>query len=407
MTAIRSVKATGRVSNPYILLEGEEGSGKTWELVCLSRSKKVGQTYAIEIGETRVNEYGAIPGSNVEVIDHDGTYHQILDQVVAVKAEAARAKAAGEPPVVLGIDSFSFFWAGLCEWTNQRARESRSGRRKLAEDPTAEVDPGRNLWNDAATRYTRVANNLVTFPGIVVVTARGGWVSATDPSTGQPFKDGRKDYSVECQKKLPFAVGTWVRMTRDNPPQLVANKSVHAGIKYEKAIRGGEQNTEQLSVPRGRDLLEWVIFDVNKYDPAVADSDHLRTFSAGALMPEEETSAPEEEAQQATPRRPRSADAATPSLDAMAAQIATQAITMTETETIGKAYKAAGTHVLDTLVTPDAVGTEAWNAVGAGPKPVQLRAWLSVCAECVKATGRSVAKQVEFLQHAAPWVGSA
>jgi hypothetical protein len=407
VTAIRSRKADGAVANPVVLLEGEEGAGKTTELVKLSRSPRVGQLYGIEIGETRLNEYGGLlPGADVEIIDHDGSYIQILDQIIAVKAEAQRAKDAGEPPVVLGIDSFTFLWNGLKDWVNWRARQSNANKTILAKDPAAEITIGRHLWNDADTRYYRIQNNLLTFPGIVIVTARGKWVSATDPRTGHPFKDGRKDYSVECNKALPHAAGTWVRLTRDGDPQLVACKSGHMGVKYEKGLRGGEVNTEDLQVPRNVDLLEHLIFEMLRYDPAKADTDQLRVFSAGGLMDEERAADPEE-AQQAAPRRLRSADAATPPLGAMAARIAAHAVTMVATEAIGKAYKAAGTHVLDTLVTPDAVGTEAWNAVGAGPKPVQLRGWLSACAECVKATGRSVAKQVEFLQHTAPGVGAA
>lgn len=290
---IRSRKATGKVANPFVLLEGEEGAGKTWEMVKLSKSQRTGQLYVIEIGETRVNEYGAMPGADVEVVEHDGSYAEILDQVLAVKAEAARAKAAGEPPVVLGIDSFTFLWDGLKEWLNGRARMSESNQRKLAADPAAEVDVGRHLWNDAESRYSRVQNQLLTFPGIVVVTARGKWVSQTDPRTGQPYRDGRKEYRVECHKSLPFAVGTWVRLTRDEEPQIVACKSVHVGIKYEKDQRGKEQNTETLRVPRDADLLDHLIFDVVKYDPAVADADQLRTFKAGPLDESEQATDPD------------------------------------------------------------------------------------------------------------------
>jgi hypothetical protein len=285
---IRSRKASGAVAPPFILLEGEEGAGKTWTAVQLSRSPRVGQTYALELGETRVDEYGGLmEGANVEVIEHDGSYHQILEQTLAVKAEAARAKAAGEPPVVLLWDSYTFFWDGLRDWVTERAKGSNSNKAKLAEDPAAEVDVGRHLWNDAESRYSRVTNQLMTFPGIVVVTARGKWVSGTDPRTGQPFRDGRKEYRVESHKSLPFSVGAWLRFTRDGDPQVVACKSGHVGVKYERDSRGQEQNTESISAPRGRDLLDYLIFDVMKYDAARGNSEQLRTFTPGALLDEE------------------------------------------------------------------------------------------------------------------------
>lgn len=300
-TGIRSKKATGKVSHPFILLEGEEGAGKTWELVTLSRSKRVGQTYILEIGETRVNEYGAIPGANVEVITHDGSYAQILEQVLAVKAEAARAHAAGEPPVVLGIDSFTFLWSGLKDWVTERARGSNSNQRKLAADPAAEIDIGRHLWNDAGSRYNRISNQLLTFPGIVVVTARGKWVSQTDPRNGQPYRDGRKEYSVECHRSLPYAVGTWLRLTRGEAPLVVACKSVHLGVKYERDTDGSEPNAQQVKVPRGADFLDHLIFDVIKYLPAEADADQLRVFTPGELDESERASDPDARPVQAVP----------------------------------------------------------------------------------------------------------
>jgi hypothetical protein len=285
---IRSRKASGTVAPPFILLEGEEGAGKTWNAVQMSRSPRVGQTYAIELGETRIDEYGGLmEGASIELIEHDGSYHQILDQALAVKAEAARAKAAGEPPVVLLWDSFTFFWDGLRDWITERAKGSNSNKAKLAQDPAAEVDVGRHLWNDAESRYSRVTNQLMTFPGIVLVTARGKWVSATDPRTGQPYRDGRKEYRVESHKSLPYAVGAWLRFTRDNDPQVIACKSGHVGVKYERDSRGQEQNTETISAPKGRDLLDYLIFDVIKYDATRANSEQLRTFTPGALLDEE------------------------------------------------------------------------------------------------------------------------
>ncbi|WP_336026790.1 hypothetical protein [Geodermatophilus sp. FMUSA9-8] len=98
-------KPTGRVPWPCVLLEGEEKAGKSWALAQLSTSDRIGPLYWIDLNEGAGDEYGAIPGARYELVEHDGSYAQVLAAVQAVKAEARRAADAGEKPVVLGIDT--------------------------------------------------------------------------------------------------------------------------------------------------------------------------------------------------------------------------------------------------------------------------------------------------------------
>ncbi|MEK8108694.1 hypothetical protein NKG94_34675 [Micromonospora sp. M12] len=95
--ALRTRQPTGRVPWPLILIEGGEKSGKSWACAQFSTSKRIGQMYWLDLGEGSADEYGAIPGANYLVIEHDGTWAQIQGAVDAVKAEAARAADAGEP----------------------------------------------------------------------------------------------------------------------------------------------------------------------------------------------------------------------------------------------------------------------------------------------------------------------
>ncbi|MCW2601831.1 MAG: hypothetical protein JWM02_3660 [Frankiales bacterium] len=278
--SINSRPPTGQVPYPVVLLEGEEKSGKTWAAVTLSISDRVGQTYVLDLGEGSADEYGAIPDVRFEVLEHDGTYAQILAQIEAVRDEAQRAKAADEPPVVLVVDTMTALWDGLKDWVSERARSKPSNQKKLSQDPAAELDVSRNLWNDAASRHARILNILLRFPGIVVMTARGKEVSSTDPSTGQPFRDGRKEYRVEGQKGLAFAATAWVRMSRTQQPIVVGARSVHAGI-----VPGKDDPKPITSDPEN--LLEWLIFDALKVDPATAQVRDLKTVTGGALTEDE------------------------------------------------------------------------------------------------------------------------
>ena len=280
VSTIRSRKPTGAVPCPVILLEGEEKAGKTWAAYLLSASERVGQMYVLDLGEGSADEYGAIPGASYEILEHDGTYAQILEQVTAVRDEAARVKEAGELPVVLVIDTATDVWEGLKDWVSERARSKPSNQKKLAQDPAAELDVSRNLWNDAGNRHNRLMNLLLRFPGIVVMTARGKAVSSTDPATGQPYRDGRKEYKVEGHKNLAYSATCWVRMSRTEQPIVVGVRSVHHGI------RPGKDDPKPITTDPDN-LLEWLIFDALKYDPATADVRDMKHVTGGALTEDE------------------------------------------------------------------------------------------------------------------------
>lgn len=254
--ALKTRQPTGRVPWPLILIEGAEKAGKSWACAELSASDKVGQTYWLDLGEGSADEYGAIPGTRYLVLEHDGTWRAILEQVDAVREEAERAAKLGEPPVVLVIDSITAEWELLKDWAASRAR----ARLKKA-DPEVEPRISMDLWNDAGARHRKLMTSLMTFPGIVVITARGKEVAAMDDS-GKPIAN-TKEYKVEGQKTLAYDATVWIRVSRDHAPLVVGCRSVHAGV------RPGVDKPR----PAPGLTLERVIFDILKCNPAEA---HVR-----------------------------------------------------------------------------------------------------------------------------------
>ncbi len=246
---------TGRVPWPLILIEGSELAGKSWSCAELSASKRVGQTYWIDIGEGAADEYGAVPDARYEVVEHDGTFGEILAAVEAIKAVAQKAADAGEPPTVLAIDSMTAEWEMLKGIADAKARQ-RLARKGKALAADAEPQISMDLWNEANSRHRKLMTHLMTFPGIVVMTARGKEVAALD-SNGRPI-EGSKEYKVEGQKNLAFDATVWIRVSRDHPPMVVGARSVHAGI------RPGVDRPH----PAPGLTLEKVVFDVLKCDPA-------------------------------------------------------------------------------------------------------------------------------------------
>lgn len=255
-------KPTGAVPYPLVLIEGGEKTGKSYACAALSASKRVGRTFWLDIGEGAADEYGAIPGADYDILCHDGTWESIIGQVRAAKAEAQRAAAAGEPPAVLVVDSITAEWELLKDWASDRARKSHTNREKLARDPNAEVTVPMNCWNDAASRHRQLMTLLMTFPGIVAVTARGGEVAAVG-GDGKPI-EGQKAYRVEGHKSLAYDATVWVRLSHNGAPVVVGARSVHHGIR--PGIDPRQTLPDDWS-------LEWLVFDTLRCDPEQA---HVR-----------------------------------------------------------------------------------------------------------------------------------
>lgn len=260
---LRTRKPTGAVPWPLVLIEGPEKSGKSWSCAELSASPKVGRTLWLDLNEGAADEYGSVPGARYEVIEHDGSWSSICGQVAAAKDEAARAAAAGEPPVALIVDSVTAEWDLLKDWASGQAAKSDSNKKRLRDDPGAEVKIPMNVWNDATSRHRRLMTMLMTFPGIVVMTARGKEVASLD-SSGRPV-EGTKEYKVEGHKTLAYDASVWVRLSRDKAPVVVGARSVHTGIRP-----GIDEPQEAKDF-----TLEWLVFDALRCDPRQAHARDL------------------------------------------------------------------------------------------------------------------------------------
>ncbi|MGP3685839.1 AAA family ATPase [Streptomyces sp. IBSNAI002] len=227
---LRTRKPTGVIPWPVLLIEGEEKAGKSHTAAAFTGSDKTGQAYWLELGEETAEEYINVPGADYELIEHNGSYRDILGQIEAVHAEAVRAARAKEKPVVLVIDSVSNLWRMLVNWTQVRAQRSVSGRKKLEADPDAEIKPTMNLWNDAGERWARVMYLVRTMPGIVILLARGKEIAALD-ERGEPIPRAKAtDWRVEGQKSLAYDATVWVRLRREADPQIVGARSLKFSV---------------------------------------------------------------------------------------------------------------------------------------------------------------------------------
>lgn len=234
---LRRRQPTGAVGCPLVVLEGPDTADKTLEAARFTGDPRLGESFWIEYGggdEGLADEYIAVPGARYTILEHDGTYESVFGQIVAAKQEARRAREAGEPPCCLIVDSWSAMWDDIRTWTYLRAKAGlvNSTAPDVEIDPNAELNPGRNLWTDARERYRAMMTQLLTFPGVVVLTIRSEWVSAKGED-GQLARGG--EYVQEAHRTLRHDARVRVRLEPGRNPLIVKARSATAG--YDTHVR--------------------------------------------------------------------------------------------------------------------------------------------------------------------------
>ena len=256
---LRTRPPTGTPAWPFILVEGVEHSDARRYCAELSASERIGNLYWLDAGQGAADEYGALPGASYEIVEHDGTWQHLLGAVTEIREIARQEIQAGGAPVALVIDSMTTVWEWIKDWAADGARRSETARARLARDPHADIPMGNTAWSMANQRHRDLMRLLLTFPGVVVVTARARWATLTDPA-GQPI-DQPREYRVDTHKTLPDETTCWVRVSRDEPAVLVGAHSAR--------LRVATGTPEPHFLPADWSL-DWLIFDALGIEPATA-----------------------------------------------------------------------------------------------------------------------------------------
>ena len=195
MTTRRTRKPTGKASWPLVLLAGREKCGKSYTASKLSASDLIDRTLYIEIGEGSADQYGAIPGARYEIVDHDGSWADIL---AAIEWAVEQPRPNGKPHALV-IDSMTELWGLLADEQESIAR--RRGKDTITMDQ----------WNAAKKRWRKVVDAARRNSGPVLFTARYNEVTVI--RNGKPTTD--KEWKVDAEKNLAYevdAVITWKKM---------------------------------------------------------------------------------------------------------------------------------------------------------------------------------------------------
>lgn len=198
--SIATRRPSGKPSWPILLLAGREGAGKSWAAASASASELVGRTLWIGIGEDDPDEYGAIPGADFEIVEHDGTYPGIIAAV-----RAAVAEPQGDLPTLIVVDSMTRLWNLIGDNMQAIANQRAKGKRNAG---TGDYAISMDLWNTAASQWTDVMDALRIHQGPVLLTARLDEVVVMDD--GKPSSE--RSWKVQGHKSLPFDAAAVIQL---------------------------------------------------------------------------------------------------------------------------------------------------------------------------------------------------
>jgi hypothetical protein len=231
-------KPTGKPAWPLMLLAGAEKSGKSWAWAEFSASDLIGCTFVIPVGEVTVDEYGAIPGADFEIVEHDGTFNNIVNAAWS----ASRQPRADGKPNCLVIDSGTLIWdmlgaeqQGVAN-RREKAKQQKYGNRARAAKPSEEGGPVITMdqWNVAKARWGMLLDVLRKHDGPVIITARLEEVTVMDKA-GNPTKE--KAPKVRAEKNLPFDVTCIVEMPRRREAYLTGVVSTRLQLEPGDALK--------------------------------------------------------------------------------------------------------------------------------------------------------------------------
>lgn len=205
-TTRRTRKPTGKASWPLVLLAGREKCGKSYTASKFSGSDLIDRTFYIEIGEGSADQYGAIPGARYEIVEHDGSWADIL---AAIEWAVDQPTPNGKPNAIV-IDSMSELWGLLSD-------EQESAARRRGKD-TITMDQ----WNAAKKRWRKIIDAARKNRGPVIFTAR--YNEVTVMRNGKPTPE--KEWKVDAEKNLAYEVDAIITWQRPREPYVNGVRTV-------------------------------------------------------------------------------------------------------------------------------------------------------------------------------------
>jgi hypothetical protein len=199
---------TGTVPWPCILLAGTKGAGKSYTAVEASNSILVDRAYVLTLGEEVPDDLALIPGANFSIVEHDGTYDSILEQVTEVAALASL-----KTPHLFVFDGATALWELIRNnrqaVANERAKQLALAQKRTIADSNAPL--GNDDWDAINTDWYRVINTIRRMAGPTIITAK--------------LEETERGWRVRAHQDLAYDVSAVVELPERGTFRLTKLKS--------------------------------------------------------------------------------------------------------------------------------------------------------------------------------------
>lgn len=260
---------------PLILLTGGEFSGKTTAVGIAAESGRFGRVWVLPFGEDpdQIAEYAP----DAEIVEHDGSLYEFAAAVDQIAAQVNAEPLVDGKPQLVFIDSGSVLWDLFSAIAEARARKTDEAAADLMRNPYASVNIGPLNWSAVNKMWQRIIRQLKSMNAVVVMTARGKdgvVIDGRGQIDNQAAKRGDKTYRVAVQSETPYEAHAFVKLDRIDPPQIlgvrVGKHGLRPGIDEPIICDGKTRQRNGRAVTYPPFSLEWLIFDLMKFNPAGA-----------------------------------------------------------------------------------------------------------------------------------------
>lgn len=226
---LKTRKPTAQPDWPVLLIAGAEKAGKSWACAQASASPKIHRTFWISVGETDPDAYGAIPGADFEIVEHDGHFGGptgIMQAIADVVSESVRDANEGRVDLLV-VDSMTRLWDQIKDSLGGIAQ----GRTKGGREAVVTMD----LWNKGKGWHQQAVRSILAFRGPVLLTARLEPVTVMD-DRGRPTPI--KADKIKTEKGLPYDVDGVIQMPQRGKAYIEGLRSVALQLEGRQEFPG-------------------------------------------------------------------------------------------------------------------------------------------------------------------------